>query len=153
MSSTRLAEMMSDRGFRWSLTAVSKTEAGYGRVVTAAELVSLADIFGVSLDELAGRTAQGGLNMAVDRLVTARFQAGLQLRGMQSRLMETVAAVSLADTEKTFAELVSDANDAIGAMQAAGEALTQVGLRNTDEIRKAQRALLDGWKMEGESNA
>ncbi len=145
-SQTYLANRMTAVGHRWHVSTVSKTETGAGRVVPIEEACDLADIFGVTLDELAGRRAEPEDNLlgALDRIMVARREAVWQLDVLTARLRDAVIGLRRADELMRYAELVSDATDALDALTTAAETMNHVGQRPDAGMRDAMLKLTRG---------
>ena len=117
LTQTQVAEMLLPRVRSMHTSTVAKIEAGT-RAVHADELSAYADIFGVSVDALLGRTRDGtDLAWAVAKLTSSAQKTASEVHALYDRINADLEDVAYYAADSTAADNV---------MEMTGEALARL---------------------------
>ena len=148
-SQAHMAKLLCEKGLAIYPTTVAKIEAGE-RAARLDEVVAIADILGVSIDALVGRSADHrvgdktlALNALTDVIQHAVWEVGVLRSGLHNRIADLDACDDLVRDESALLSAAKRADAALdGAAGALRDAHKQVG--------KVQLARVQGRIIRGE---
>ncbi|MCW2652034.1 MAG: hypothetical protein JWR32_3010 [Mycobacterium sp.] len=126
-SQAYLAKLLSDRGITAYATTIAKVEAGE-RAARIDELVTIADIFGVSVDALLGHSVERSDDkpLVLNALIDTAQHAQWRVRSIEAELRAAIAALDGFGLRAYEKDLRSGCEQACDALANAAEAIRKV---------------------------
>lgn len=143
-SQAHMAKLLSEKGLTIYPTTVAKIEADE-RAARLEEVVAIADILGVSIDALVGRSADHpvgdktlALNALAEVLQHGLWEVGVLASGLRSRIADLDACDDLARDEKALRDAAQRAaaalDEATGTLKDAMQRVGKIQVRRMKKL-------------------